>query len=245
MIAPDARRGEGPIESASSAMRAAVRIIATVAGLDVPVLFRGESGSGKSALARALHAASPRRTHRLVPVDCQALQAETAPSARVLAAKLEEAIGGSILLEEIGALPGRSQGVIASLLEQHGLGAPTVDVRVIATSHLDLEAAVSAHHFREDLLTRLNVVEVFVPPLRDRREDILPLAGRFLEVFSPGHELPPELTPRAQRALLEYEWPGNVRELRNAIHHAVVLSRTPALDVDALPPKLAELGRRA
>jgi NtrC-family two-component system response regulator AlgB len=228
------------IESSSAAMRAVVRILATVASHDVPVLLRGESGSGKSTLARALHAASERRERPLVAIDCQELQAGALASARIFAARLEEANGGSVLLEEIGALPDRYQAAVVSLLDLHRLGRRSADVRVIATSHLDLEGAARVGRFREDLLTRVAVVEVWVPPLRDRPEDILPLARRFLAAFvGPGGMA--ELTPRAQRALLAYPWPGNVRELRNAMQRAVVLSRSAALDLEVLPPKLSAL----
>jgi DNA-binding NtrC family response regulator len=243
MIALDIGSAQASIEANSAAMRAVLRILAKVASHDVPVLFRGESGSGKSALARALHLASPRRPHPFVAIDCQALQSDVPLSERVLAARLGQAIAGTVLLEEVGALPDRLQVAVASMLEQHHLGGRAPDVRVLATSHRDLEAAVRASQFREDLLTRLDVVEVQVPSLRDRREDILPLARCFLEAFTRSMGLPlPELAPRAQQAMLEYQWPGNIRELRNAMQRALVLSRSAVLDLDALPPKLSALG---
>jgi DNA-binding NtrC family response regulator len=243
MVTPDTGSAEAHIEATSAAMRAVMQILAKVARHDVPVLFRGESGSGKSALARALHAASPRRLHPLVAIDCQALGADPAPSARILASKLGEALGGAILLQEVSALPDRLQAAIASLLEQRLPGGRTAEFRILATSRRDLEAAVRASRFQEDLLSRLNVVEVWVPPLRDRREDILPLARRFLDAFTRGSgRTISELTPRAKRALLDYEWPGNVSELRNAMQRALVLSGSSVLDLDALPTVLSAIG---
>jgi two-component system response regulator AtoC len=112
-------------------------------------------------------------------------------------------------------------------------------VRVVATSQRDLEAGVRSSQFSEDLLALLTVVEIRVPPLRDRREDILPLVRRFLHDFTDGKEPPLELTERAVRALLAYPWEGNIRELRSAIHHAVILSPGTRLDLEALPPKLS------
>ena len=221
-------------------MRAVLEIVATVAAYDVPVLFRGESGSGKSVLARALHAASPRRLGSLVRVDCRALEGEGPATAHVLYTALDGAAGGTVLLEEVGGLPKPLQGPVASLIEPtRSAGAR---VRVVATSARDLEGAARAGPFSEELLARLAVVEVRVPPLRERREDILPLAHRFVVAFTLGDGPPPALTARAERALLAYAWPGNVRELRNAMQRAVIVSQGAVLDLDALPPKLSAVG---
>ena len=221
-------------------MRTVVAIVATVAAHDVPVLFRGESGSGKSVLARALHGASPRRAGPLVRVDCRALEGEGLATARALHAALAGAAGGTVLLEEVGGLPKPWQGPVASLIEPtRSAGAR---VRVVATSARDLEGAARAGQFSEELLARLAVIEIRVPSLRERREDILPLARRFVVAFTLGDELPPALTARAERALLAYAWPGNVRELRNAMQRAVIVSQGAVLDLDALPPKLSAGG---
>jgi len=245
MIEPVTSWTSGAVEACSPAMRAVVSVLATVAGHDVPVLLHGESGSGKSNLGRALHAASSRRARRLVAVDCQGLQGR-ADASRELGAMIETAAGGTILLEEVGALPERCQGTVAYLLEQHRLCDADADIRVIATAHGDLEAAVRAGRFREDLLTRLDVVEIRVPPLRERHEDILPLARSFLLAFKrPGGEPCPALTARAEEALVEYRWPGNVRELRNAVQRALIVSPGPLLDVDAFAPRLGAAGGHA
>jgi len=235
-------RPAAPIESASSAMRPVLEVLSRVAAHDVPVLLRGESGSGKSALARSLHAASPRRERPLVPVDCRELAAEALRSGRSLAARIEEALGSTLLLEEVGALPERLQAGLLSLLEPSGAGR-AAPVRVVATSERRLEDAVAAGEFRGDLLRRLAVVEVRVPPLRARREDVLPLARAFLGASGLRRgEGPPALSPRAERALLAYPWPGNLRELRNAVERALVLEPGPVVDLEGLPPRIAALG---
>jgi DNA-binding NtrC family response regulator len=240
MILPEAGSAQLSIETDSPAMREAVQILARVANHDVPVLLRGEHGSGKSMLAHALHAASSRRARPLTVVDCQAVQSDVKVSGSALVAKLEQAVGGTILFEEVGSLPDRLQVVVASLIERHCSNGGLADLRLLATSHRDLEEAVRGNRFREDLLTRLNVVEVHVPALRERREDILPLAMKFLDAFTRNAGLADaELTPGAQRALLMYAWPGNIRELRNVIQRALVFSRGAVLDVDAFPSRFS------
>jgi NtrC-family two-component system response regulator AlgB len=240
MLTPDLGSAGGHLEASSPTMRAVVRIVAAVATHDVPVLFRGESGSGKSVLARALHGASPRREGPLVRVDCRALEVEGLATARVLYTALGSAAGGTVLLEEVGGLPKPLQGPVASLIEPtRSAGA---GVRVVATSARDLEGAARAGRFSAELLAYLAVVEIRVPPLRERREDILPLAHRFLSAFTPGDAPALELSARAERALLAYAWPGNVRELRNAMQRAVIVSRGAVLDLDALPPRLSAAG---
>ena len=233
---PDAT-SEVPLESGSPAMRPVVEMLAAVAAHDVPVLLRGESGVGKSVLARALHTASPRRAFPLVTIDCRGLEGDEATAAKVLGPMLRGSSPGNALLEEIGALPERAQAILAMLLEGNR-GAGGLGPRIIGTSARDLEAAVRAGRFRRDLLARLSVVEIRVPSLRERREDILPLASRFLSAFSPS---PRDLSPRAREALLLYDWPGNVRELRNAIQHAVVLCDGPSLDLPSLPERVTGL----
>src|SRR6266511_1707392 len=228
----------GALESASPAMRGALRLLMTVAPHDVPVLFLGESGSGKSTLARALHAASPRRERPFVSVDCLELSVGT-PDVRVLNERTAAAAGGTVLLEEIAALPEALQGAVLALFEPRRAEAGSAGVRVVASTRRDLDAEVRAGRFREDLRSRLDLVEIRVPPLRARREDILALASSFLAEFAETSAVsPPALTPAAERVLLAYAWPGNVRELRNAMQHAVVVAGGSTLDVDALPVRL-------
>jgi len=228
-------------ESRSPAMVSMIRMLPSIAAHDAPVLLRGESGVGKSVLARALHDASPRRAFRLVTVDCRALAANFPPEAGALAHKLDEAAAGTLLLDEVGALPDRGQLAIGLLIDESRVPwmAPHRP-RIVATSSRDLEAEVRAGRLRMDLLSRLSVVEIQVPPLRERREDILPFASRFAEEFARNAgQTPPELTLRAQRALLSYRWPGNVRELRNAVQRAMIVGEGSVLDLEALPPKVA------
>jgi len=220
------------LESASPAMRGALRVLATVAPHDVPVLLLGESGSGKSMLARALHAASPRRERPFVSVDCLELSGGP-PEVRVLHERIAAAADGTVLFEEIAALPEVLQGAVLALFER------SASVRVVASTRRDLDAEVRAGRFREDLRSRLDLVEIRVPPLRARREDILALASSFLAAFAETMAVsPPALTPAAEQVLLAYPWPGNVRELRNAMQHAVVVAGGSTLDVDALPVRL-------
>jgi len=217
-------------------MHAALEDIAKVANNDISVLFSGESGSGKSTLARALHAMSPRRAGPLISVDCQGLQHEAPISARLFFERLTKATGGTVVLEEVGCLPRQLQAAIASLLEQHHAGKRTLDVRIVATSHRDLDRVVRESRFSADLLIQLKTIEIRVPPLRARREDILPLARALLETFTSGAGR--MIAPRAERALLVYPWPGNIHELRNVMQRAVILAPSAELDLDALPPKL-------
>ena len=232
---PPAQPAHAALESTSPAMRGALRVLATVAPHDVPVLFLGESGSGKSTLARVLHATSPRRERPFVAIDCLELSGGL-PVVRVLPDRIAGADGGTLLFEEIAALPESLQAGVLALFEPRGAEARRVGVRVVATSRRDLDAEVRAGRFREDLLSRLDLVEVRVPPLRERPEDILPLASSFLAAFAPMMGVSaPTLTSAAQQVLLAHAWPGNVRELRNAMQHAVVVARGPILDVEALP----------
>jgi NtrC-family two-component system response regulator AlgB len=218
-------------------MRATLAMLAKVSQLDIPVLLRGEAGSGKSVLARALHAASPRREHALVAIDCLGLGADP-PLAR-LHAKLAEAAAGTVLFEEVGALRSRWQAEVALFLEGRGHWVPSPDIRVVATTQRDLEGAVRASQFRADLLVGLALVEIRVPPLRERPDDIVPLARHFLGVFArAANQLVPELSPAAQRALVDHTWPGNLRELRNVMQRRVVLSDLPELDAEALTAQL-------
>ena len=250
-----------PVELATGSpkMRAALDVIQRAAASEVTVLFRGESGVGKGMYARALHAASARRRGPFVVVNCPTLSAELLASelfghtrgaftgaVREQEGRVEAANGGTLFLDEIGEL---SPGLQAKLLrflqdkEYERVGETRTrraDVRVLAATNRDLDADVKAGRFREDLLFRLNVVELTVPPLRARPEDILPLAQHFLSHLARGARRPtPDLSDAAKAALVAYGWPGNVRELRNALERALILWPAHVLEREAFPERIA------
>ncbi|MFO0548223.1 MAG: sigma-54-dependent Fis family transcriptional regulator [Polyangiaceae bacterium] len=231
-----AKLGGVDLAGTSRAFAEVLRQVLVAAPVPVTVLLRGESGTGKSALARALHASSPRRAGPFVELNVAALPeslfeselfgaekgAHSTANTRILG-KLDAARGGSLLLDEIGELPLAAQAKLLTVLQNKTfmrLGGTTpiqADVRLIAATNANLEEAVRARRFREDLYYRLNVLEIVVPPLRERREDVAVIAeavaARLAE--DPTQRLP--LSRAALRALAEAEWPGNVRQLENAI----------------------------
>jgi NtrC-family two-component system response regulator AlgB len=251
---------EVSLETASPRMRAVMEVVRRVAGSDVAVLLRGENGTGKGVLARALHAISSRRARPFVVVNCPTLTDELLASelfghakgsftgaVRDQPGRVEAAEGGTVFLDEIGEISPTLQSKLLRFLQEkvfERVGETrtrTADVRIVAATNRDLEAEVKGGRFREDLLYRLNVVEVTVPALRERPEDILPLARRFLAFFGQMARQPvAELAPAAERALTAYPWPGNVRELRNIVERATILSPSRVLDLESLPERLRE-----
>ncbi|MCM2372069.1 sigma 54-interacting transcriptional regulator [Aporhodopirellula aestuarii] len=225
--------------------------IAQVARSGAAVLLRGESGTGKELVASAIHFASPRADEPMVCLNCAALSKDLLESelfghekgaftgaTEQKKGKFEAASGGTLMLDEIGEMNLDLQAKLLRVLEGHpfervgGHTAVHVDVRVIAATHRDLQAMVQAGTFRQDLFYRLNVIEIIVPPLRERGRDVVLLAEHFVNTFvqTMGRG-PMKLTREASQKLLEYSWPGNVRELRNVIERAVVMA---PLDVRGL-----------
>jgi Nif-specific regulatory protein len=244
----------------SPRMREVYKFIAKAAPANSTVLIRGESGTGKELAARAIHLNSPRASHPFVAINCAALT-ETLLESELFGhekgaftgavatkkGKLEAAQGGSVFLDEIGEMALPLQAKLLRVLQQHEFervgGTRTIkaDIRLIAATNRNLEQAIKDGGFREDLYYRLNVIRLNMPPLRERREDILPLAIYFTEKY--GRECNRQIkgiSPPAQACLLKYDWPGNVREFENAIERAVVLGSTDVIQVEDLPEAVIE-----
>jgi NtrC-family two-component system response regulator AlgB len=250
---------EADLATDSPRMRLALDTASRSAASDVSVLLRGESGTGKGVLARVIHARSERAKGPFVIVNCPTLSGELLASelfghakgaftgaVRDQPGRVEAAEGGTLFLDEIAEIPPPLQAKLLRFLQDREferLGETRTrraNVRLIAATNRDLPAEVAAGRFREDLLYRLNVVEILVPPLRERKEDVLPLARRFVAFFAECSRRPaPELSEATERVLLEYPWPGNVRELRNVIEHAVLLWPAATIEPYALPERLA------
>jgi len=250
---------EVDIETTSPKMRAVFDVLARIAPTDAPVLLRGENGTGKGVAARLLHMQSARSAKPFVTVNCPTLSEELLASelfghirgaftgaVRDQPGRVEMADGGTLFLDEIGEIAPGLQAKLLQFLQDkqfERLGENKTryaDVRVIAATNRDLETDIKIGRFREDLLYRLNVIEVTLPPLRERPEDILRLARWFLAFFARGaRRLPPELSPTAEQTLLTYAWPGNVRELRNAIERAVILWPAQMIEPSAFPERIA------
>jgi two-component system response regulator AtoC len=239
---------EGPDRSLlfwgdSEQMRMIGRIVEQVADSDVTVLLRGESGVGKELVARAVHQRSPRHGKPLVKINCAALPAELLESelfghekgaftgaVTTRIGKFEQADGGTILLDEIAEMKPPLQAKLLHVLQDgefSRLGSnkrEAVDVRILAATNRDLEAMMLDGEFREDLYYRLNVIEVIVPSLRERRDEIAPLCDFFLAKFSRKYKRPRPVVSEALSQLFQtYEWPGNIRELENTIKRLVIL----------------------
>ncbi len=243
----------------SPAMREVFRLVRRAGPVDVNVLVRGESGTGKELVARALHAESSRSRAPFVALNCSALPTELVESELFGHARgaftgadrdreglFEAADGGTLFLDEIGDLALPAQAKLLRALEERevtrvGAARPVpVDVRVVAATHRDLGAGAGEGTFRDDLLYRLQVITVVLPPLRERREDVPALAVHFAAEFARRHGREArELDEGARRALLAHDWPGNVRELRNAIERAVVLADGEAIGAADLPVSVA------
>jgi two-component system NtrC family response regulator len=244
----------GALIGKSSPMRTVFRTIQQVAPTDVSVLILGESGTGKELVAKELHALSHRAEKPYVSINCAAIPENLLESelfghergaftgAHVArAGRLERAQAGTVFLDEVGELPVQLQVKILRFLQDHeierigGRDLLKLDVRVIAATSRNLEEEVASGRFREDLYYRLSVVNVKLPPLRDRWNDILTLAQYFLEKFGSQYKKNRlALTPMAKQALRQHPWPGNVRELEHRIQKAVVMSRGRLVDATDL-----------
>lgn len=226
-----------------------------VASASSTVLIRGESGTGKDLLASLLHYLGPTREEPLVIIDCASLPFELMESelfgyepgaftgaTGLKRGRLELAGGGTLVLNEIAALPLSMQAKLLRVIEEKqferlgGHKSIKVRARILACTHAELEAAVAQRTFRDDLYYRLSVVPLLIPPLRERRGDIVPLTQHFLKYFCELHQKPPlAFGAAATRALDAYWYPGNVRELRNLVERAVVQSRASELGLGELP----------
>lgn len=236
------------------AMERVVKMADQIAGSDASILITGESGTGKEVLAKYVHARSKRANKPFISINCAAIPealleselfghekgAFTGAIARRIG-KFEEASGGTLLLDEISEMDVRLQAKLLRaiqerLIDRVGGSKPVpVDIRILATSNRNLNEAVREGSFREDLLFRLNVVNLKLPPLRDRPGDIAALSEHFVDKYAKANGLPPRvLSPDARAALLKAPWPGNVRELENTLHRAVLLSSGDVIGSDAI-----------
>lgn len=252
-----AQAGEDII-GGDSGLRNVMAMVQQVAPLHNTVLLLGETGTGKEVVANAIHAASPRKDGPFIKVNCGAIPESLIDSelfghekgaftgaTQEYRGRFERADCGSIFLDEIGELPPRAQVRLLRVLQNHeiervgGSRPIPVDIRVIAATHRNLEEMVSKKDFREDLWFRLNVFPIFLPPLRHRTEDIVPLARFFIKQKSKelGLGLAPEIAAGALERLKNYSWRGNVRELENLVERELILHRRGKLMFDALPPE--------
>ena len=256
-----AQMGDGTsgLIGASPPMRRVLELVQKVAPSKASVVITGQSGTGKEMVARAIHQLSDRRDKPFVGINCSAIPASlmeselfghergafTGAEARRLGC-WELAEGGTLFLDEIGEVPIELQAKLLRVLEEQklrrlgGKSEISVDVRVISATNRDLKEEIKNGRFREDLYFRLNVFNLELSPLKERREDIAVLAQHFLDKFSrEGGKKVQGVSPAALQLLQDYAWPGNIRELRNTLERAVILCSTGTVDVEDLPPDLA------
>lgn len=254
----------------STAMQAVYELTRQVAGTSATVLLTGETGTGKELVARAIHELSPRASGPFIRVNCGALSENLLESelfGHVKGAftsavenrtgRFEAAHGGTIFLDEINSVSYKLQVKLLRVLQEHEFErvgdtkTVTVDCRIVAATNRDLLDEIDAGRFREDLYYRLNVVPVYLPPLRERADDIPPLVEHFVRTYATRNGKPaPETDNEAIRVLMGYAWPGNVRELQNYIERAIVLCTEGRLTLDLFPPHVrglapVRIGRKA
>jgi two-component system NtrC family response regulator len=250
---------------ASPAMRRVKDLIAQAGPSEAHVLVTGESGTGKELVAEALHAASQRSGGSLVKVNCAALPSELLESelfgykkgaftgaSKDKPGRFQTASGGTLFLDEIGDMPLSLQAKLLRVLQERqveplGANMPEpADARIIAATHKRLSDEVKAGRFREDLFFRLNVLEIRIPPLRERLDDLPLLAAHLIErLAEKNRKNVRRVSPWFLEALSRYDWPGNVRELENVLERAIILSRSETLGSEDLPPHLADMAPQA
>ena len=238
----------------SESMREVFALVRKVAASEATVLIGGESGTGKELVARAIHSGSERQGGPFVAVNCAAIPRDLLESElfghtrgaftgaiKERKGKFEQAEGGTLFLDEVGELPLDLQPKLLRALQEReiepvGGTARKIDVRLVAATNRDLEAALGEGSFREDLYYRLAVIPLHLPPLRERRDDIPLLVRHFLDKH--GKNPPVVCSEAALEALADYDWPGNVRELENAVERMLILRRGAGIELDDLPPKI-------
>ena len=253
------RPGFGGLIGVSTKMQRVYKMVEKVSQHNYPVLILGESGTGKELVARSIHFLGVRQNKPFVPVDCSGLVPTLIESElfghmkgaftgaqHARAGLLESGNGGTVFLDEIGDLPVDLQSKLLRALQEREIrpvGATDrvrIDLRIIAATNRDLESAIRAGAFRQDLYFRLNVMQIKLPPLRERKSDIPLLVSFFLEKFSDSQRPIRTISEDAMRRLMAYDWPGNVRELENAVERAVALGSGPILHIADLPSNLQQ-----
>jgi len=245
----------------SAKMEEVINLAGRVAASKATVLLRGESGTGKEVLAKAIHIASPRKDKPFIAVNCAALNENLLESElfghekgaftgaeKQRRGRFELADGGTLFLDEVGDLPLPTQIKLLRVLQEGqfervgGSQSVNVDVRILTATNQNLELLINENKFREDLLYRINVVTIMIPPLRERREDIPPLVDFFISKYIPDtNKKKIDFSREAMDILLKYDYPGNVRELENIIHHSLVLSRNEIIESNDLPINIRNL----
>jgi DNA-binding NtrC family response regulator len=249
------RFGFASLIGKSAGMNRIYRMIEKVAAKNATVIVYGENGTGKELVARAIHFTGLRKDHSFIPINCAAIPTTLIESelfgyergaftgaVQRKTGLVEQAQGGTLFLDEIGDLNLDMQAKILRLLQEKeimrvgGTGPIDIDVRIISATNKNLEERMKNSEFREDLYYRLNVVPIFLPPLRDRTDDIPMLINHFLEKYAEGTAV--KISNAARKKLMEYHWPGNVRQLETTIERMMVLTENAILDVDDLPMEI-------